>query len=106
MLATNEGDLTMIELLLEHGTEINAEDEDGNTALHIAVLTQSVNSSLGQVGEVAFYIFLEKIATIMWFISLPFTESAVAVQSNNKGRCDHRPLARFEYLCDLVFHLS
>ena len=97
MLATNEGDLTMIELLLEHGTEINAEDEDGNTALHIAVLTQSVNSSLGQVGEVAFYIFLEKIATIPCYV-VHFIALGCPVQQQGS--------VRFEYLCDLVFHLS
>ena len=56
MLATDRIHTTLIELLVEHGTEINAEDEDGDTALHIAVMAQSV-SSVGQVGQIALYIF-------------------------------------------------
>ena len=35
----------MIELLIEHGADINAADEDGDTPLHVAVIHQAVGSS-------------------------------------------------------------
>ena len=48
MLATERTHTTVIELLVEHGSDINAEDEDGDTALHMALMAQSV-SALGDV---------------------------------------------------------
>ena len=41
----------MIELLIEHGADINAEDGDGNTSLHLAIIHQAVcNTDLTEVG--------------------------------------------------------
>ena len=43
----------MIELLIEHGANVNAEDEDGDTPLHLAVIHQAVGSpGLRGVGTV------------------------------------------------------
>ncbi|XP_012258103.2 E3 ubiquitin-protein ligase MIB2 isoform X2 [Athalia rosae] len=36
-LATSQGHLELVELLVRHGAAINAQDEDGDTALHIAI---------------------------------------------------------------------
>ena len=35
----------MIQLLIQHGADVNAFDEDGDTPLHIAVMHQAVGSS-------------------------------------------------------------
>ena len=35
----------MIELLIEHGANVNADDEDGDTPLHLAVIHQAVGSA-------------------------------------------------------------
>ena len=35
----------MIELLIEHGADVNAEDEDGDTPLHLAVIHQAVGTT-------------------------------------------------------------
>ena len=35
----------MIELLIEHGADVNADDEDGDTPLHLAVIHQAVGST-------------------------------------------------------------
>lgn len=36
-LATSQGHLELVELLVKHGAAITAQDEDGDTALHIAI---------------------------------------------------------------------
>lgn len=35
----------MIELLIEHGADVNADDEDGDTPLHLAVIHQAVGNT-------------------------------------------------------------
>lgn len=35
----------MIELLIEHGANVNADDEDGDTPLHLAVIHQAVGTT-------------------------------------------------------------
>ena len=35
----------MIELLIEHGANVNADDEDGDTPLHLAVIHHAVGSA-------------------------------------------------------------
>jgi len=35
----------MIELLIEHGANVNADDEDGDTPLHLAVIHHAVGST-------------------------------------------------------------
>ena len=38
----SEAYTAMIELLVEHGADVNADDEDGDTPLHLAVIHQAV----------------------------------------------------------------
>ena len=44
-LAVSEAYTSMIELLIEHGADINAADEDGDTPLHLAIIHQAVGST-------------------------------------------------------------
>lgn len=41
-LAVSESYTAMIELLIEHGADVNADDEDGDTPLHLAVIHLAV----------------------------------------------------------------
>lgn len=41
-VATNEGYSVMVEILLDHGADVNAVDKDGDTALHIALAKESL----------------------------------------------------------------
>ena len=41
-LAATEGYSAMVELLLDHGADVNAEDVDGDTALHISLAKESL----------------------------------------------------------------
>ncbi|KAL9962405.1 hypothetical protein ACROYT_G031506 [Oculina patagonica] len=44
-LAVSETYTGMIELLVEHGANVNADDEDGDTPLHLAIIHQAVGST-------------------------------------------------------------
>lgn len=44
-LAVSEAYTSMIELLIEHGADVNAADEDGDTPLHLTIIHQAVGSS-------------------------------------------------------------
>lgn len=44
-LAVSEAYTGMIELLIEHGANVNADDEDGDTPLHLAVIHHAVGST-------------------------------------------------------------
>lgn len=44
-LAVSEAYTGMIELLIEHGANVNADDEDGDTPLHLAVIHQAVGGT-------------------------------------------------------------
>ncbi|CAH3156860.1 unnamed protein product, partial [Porites lobata] len=44
-LAVSEAYTAMIELLVEHGADVNADDEDGDTPLHLAVIHQAVGTT-------------------------------------------------------------
>ena len=44
-LAVSEAYTGMIELLIEHGANVNADDEDGDTPLHLAVIHHAVGSA-------------------------------------------------------------
>ena len=35
----------MIQLLIQHGADVNVDDEDGDTPLHLAVMHQAVGST-------------------------------------------------------------
>jgi len=41
-VATNEGYPVMVEILLDHGADVNSVDKDGDTALHIALAKESL----------------------------------------------------------------
>ena len=41
----SEAYTAMIELLVEHGADVNADDEDGDTPLHLAVIHQAVGTT-------------------------------------------------------------
>ena len=44
----------MIELLVEHGADVNVDDEDGDTPLHLAIIHQAVgNTGLRKVSVLA-----------------------------------------------------
>ena len=44
-LAVSEAYSKMIELLIEHGADVNADDEDGDTPLHLAVIHQAMGTT-------------------------------------------------------------
>jgi len=44
-LAVTEAYAKMIELLIEHGADVNADDEDGDTPLHLAVIHQAMGTT-------------------------------------------------------------
>lgn len=44
-LSVSEAYTAMIELLVEHGADVNADDEDGDTPLHLAVIHQAVGTT-------------------------------------------------------------
>ena len=44
LLAVSQGHTKLIELLVGHGADVNAEDEDGDTCLHLALMRQSMSS--------------------------------------------------------------
>ncbi|KAK3104710.1 hypothetical protein FSP39_008391 [Pinctada imbricata] len=44
LLAVSQGHIPIIELLVSRGADINVEDEDGDTALHLALMRQSVTT--------------------------------------------------------------
>ena len=53
-LAVSEAYTKMIELLVEHGADVNADDDDGDTPLHLAVIHQAVGTTgLRSVSEIA-----------------------------------------------------
>ena len=41
----SEAYTAMIELLVEHGADVNADDEDGDTPLHLAIIHQAVGTT-------------------------------------------------------------
>ena len=41
-VATDEGYSVMVEILLDHGANVNSVDKDGDTALHIALAKESL----------------------------------------------------------------
>ena len=43
-LAISEAFTDMIELLIEHGADVNADDNDGDTPLHLAVMHQAMGA--------------------------------------------------------------
>lgn len=53
MLAVTQGHFAIVKLLVEHQADVNAEDEDNDTALHLALLRQGSanrNNALGDAG--------------------------------------------------------
>ncbi|XP_073251415.1 E3 ubiquitin-protein ligase MIB2-like isoform X2 [Porites lutea] len=44
-LSVSEAYTAMIELLVEHGADVNADDEDGDTPLHLAIIHQAVGTT-------------------------------------------------------------
>ncbi|XP_071946064.1 E3 ubiquitin-protein ligase MIB2-like isoform X3 [Antedon mediterranea] len=44
ILAVSQGHTNIVELLVTKGADVNSEDEDGDTALHLALMRQALNS--------------------------------------------------------------
>ena len=45
LLAVAQGHMPIIELLIQHGANINVEDEDGDSCLHLSLMKQPTSSS-------------------------------------------------------------
>jgi len=44
-VATDQGYSVMVEILLDHGADVNSVDKDGDTALHIALAKESLRGT-------------------------------------------------------------
>lgn len=53
-LAVTQAYVKMIELLVEHGANVNAQDNDGDTPLHLAVILHAMDGTgLAGVSEIS-----------------------------------------------------
>lgn len=46
-LAVQQGYSSMVEILVKHGADVNAEDQDGDTGLHLALMIEKFHSTAG-----------------------------------------------------------
>ena len=68
MLAVHEGYLKMVKILEQHGADINAADEDGDTPLHVSLMREKFFSA--GIGSVSFGIGVTTLVILLSIISL------------------------------------
>ncbi|KAF6215434.1 hypothetical protein GE061_010187 [Apolygus lucorum] len=87
MLAVSQGHAGVVELLVENGASLEVADEDGDTALHMALLkANTISVELDAVTSPETYRIHEEMKRRKYFVPLSPARTAKEEEENNKDK--------------------